>query len=259
MFLSRLASLMDIPEAHRLARERGVSRWRYAMVRGVLVPFMRLWWGLRIADAERIPAEGAAILTPNHKSFFDSFFLAAATRRHLRFMGKSELFEGRLGKTFVRLGAFPVRRGASDAEALETARVILEQGGLLSLFPEGTRVRDPEGLGVPKRGAVRLALETGAPLVPAAITGTEKLFFHGVPRPTTVRLSFGEPIPVDELEPTPETAAEVLSDELWPEVEGQFGRLRTHPGLIAAGLAAVGLGAVVATRRRRGGKRGRRR
>ena len=153
------------------------------MVRGIFVPFMRCWWGLRIADADRIPAEGPAILTPNHKSFFDSFFLAAATKRHLRFMGKSELFEGRLGKTFVRLGAFPVRRGEADAEALETARVILDQGGLLSLFPEGTRVRDPEGLGTPKRGAVRLALESGAPLVPAAITGTEKLFFHGRPPP----------------------------------------------------------------------------
>jgi 1-acyl-sn-glycerol-3-phosphate acyltransferase len=246
-------------EAHQSARARGVSRPLYALVRTIFVPFMRLWWGLRIKDAERIPRAGPAILTPNHKSFFDSFFLAAATRRHLRFMGKSELFEGRLGKTFVRLGAFPVRRGESDAEALETARVILKQGGLLSLFPEGTRVRDPEGLGVPKRGAVRLALETGAPLVPAAITGTEKLFFHGVPRPTTVRLSFGEPIPVEDLEPTPETAAEVLSDELWPEVEGQFGRLRAHPGLIAAGLAALGLGAVVATRRRQGGKRRRRR
>jgi 1-acyl-sn-glycerol-3-phosphate acyltransferase len=151
-------------ETHRLARERGVSPWRYAVVRGVFVPFMRFWWGLRISDADRIPAEGPAIITPSHKSFFDSFFLAAATKRHLRFMGKSELFEGRFGKTFVRLGAFPVRRGESDAEALETARVILEQGDLLSLFPEGTRVRDPEGLGVPKRGAVRLALESGAPL-----------------------------------------------------------------------------------------------
>jgi 1-acyl-sn-glycerol-3-phosphate acyltransferase len=238
-------------EAHQLAREEGVSRWRYALVRGIFVPFMRLWWGLRIKDADRIPAEGPAILTPNHKSFFDSFFLAAATKRHLRFMGKSELFEGRLGKLFVRLGAFPVRRGAADAEALETARVILHQGGLLSLFPEGTRVRDPEGLGVPKRGAVRLALESGAPLIPAAISGTERLFFHGVPRPTTVRVSFGEPIPVEEVPATPEAAGALLDDELWPEIEGQFGRLRAHPGLIAAGLAAVGLGAVVATRRRR--------
>lgn len=243
-------------EAHRLAREKGVSRPLYTLVRGVFVPFMRLWWGLRIADAERIPAEGAAILTPNHKSFWDSFFLAAATKRQLRFMGKSELFEGRLGKTFVRLGAFPVRRGESDADALETARVILEQGGLLSLFPEGTRIRDPEELGEPKRGAVRLALETGAPLVPAAITGTEKLFAGRLPRPTTVRVSFGDPIPVDELPATPEVAGELLSDELWPEVEGQFGRLRAHPGLVAAGLAALGLGAVVAARRRGGSRRG---
>ena len=246
---------MTNEEAHELAREHGVSRWRYTLVRGTFVPFMRFWWGLRIKDAERIPAEGPAILTPNHKSFFDSFFLAAATRRHLRFMGKSELFEGRLGKLFVRLGAFPVRRGESDAEALETARVILEQGGLLSLFPEGTRIRDPEGLGVPKRGAVRLALESGAPLVPAAITGTEKLFFHGVPRPTTVRLSFGEPIPVEDLPATPEVAGELLTDELWPEIEGQFGRLRAHPGLVAAGLAAVGIGAGVAVRRRRAARK----
>ena len=246
---------MTNEEAHRLARERGVSRPLYTVVRGVFVPFMRLWWGLRIAEADRIPADGAAILTPNHKSFWDSFFLAAATKRHLRFMGKSELFEGRLGKTFVRLGAFPVRRGESDADALETARVILEQGGLLSLFPEGTRVRDPEGLGEPKRGAVRLALESGAPLVPAAITGTEKLFFHGVPRPTTVRVSFGDPIPVEDLPATPETAGAVLDDELWPEIEGQFGKLRAHPGLIAAGLAAVGVGAAVATRRQRQSKR----
>jgi 1-acyl-sn-glycerol-3-phosphate acyltransferase len=242
---------MTNEEAHRIARERGVSRPLYAVVRGAFVPLMRLWWGLRIADADRIPAEGPAILTPNHKSFFDSFFLAAATKRQLRFMGKSELFEGRLGKTFVRLGAFPVRRGESDADAMETARVILEQGGLLSLFPEGTRVRDPAGLGVPKRGAVRLAIESGAPLVPAAISGTEKLFFHGVPRPTTVRVSFGEPIPVEEIPATPEAAGELLESELWPEIEGQFGRLRAHPGLVAAGLAAVGIGAGVAVRRRR--------
>jgi len=246
---------MTNEEAHRVARERGVSRPLYAVVRGVFVPFMRLWWGLRIADADRIPAEGPAVLTPNHKSFFDSFFLAAATKRHLRFMGKSELFEGRLGKTFVRLGAFPVRRGESDAEAMETARVILAQGGLLSLFPEGTRIRDPEGLGVPRRGAVRLALESGAPLVPAAISGTEQLFFHGLPRPTTVRLSFGEPIPVEEIPATPEAAGELLEGELWPEITGQFGRLRAHPGLVAAGLAALGIGAGVAVRRRRASRK----
>ncbi len=169
---------------------------------------MRVWWGLRIEGEEHVPAEGAAIITPNHKSFFDSFFLAAATKRPLRFMGKSELFEGRKGKLLVRLGAFPVLRGQSDAEALETARIILEQGELLSLFPEGTRVSDPDELGAPKRGAVRLALETGAPLIPAAITGTEKLFAGPLPRPRTVRVAFGEPVQVDEVPATPEAAGE---------------------------------------------------
>lgn len=246
---------MTNEELHALARERGVSRPLYAVVRGIFVPFMRIWWGLRIQNADRVPAEGAAIVTPNHKSFWDSFVLAAATKRHLRFMGKAELFEGRFGRAFVRLGAFPVRRGESDAEALETARVILTQGGLLSLFPEGTRVRDPEALGVPKRGAVRLAIETGAPLVPAAITGTERLFVAGLPRPTAVRVSFGEPVAVSEIPASPEAAGELLQDELWPQVEEEFGRLRAHPGLIAAGLAAIGIGAVVAQRQRQSRRR----
>src|SRR5207253_10618989 len=134
------------------------------------------------------------LVVPNHKSFWDAFFVAAATRRHVRYMGKRELFEGPWGRLLVRLGAFPVRRGESDAEALETAREILRQGGLLALFPEGTRVREPETLGSPRRGAGRLALETSTPLIPAAITGTEKLFLGPVPKPRRVQVSFGEPI-----------------------------------------------------------------
>jgi 1-acyl-sn-glycerol-3-phosphate acyltransferase len=238
-------------DLHRLARERGVSRPLYALVRLVLVPFMRLWFRLRITGAEHIPDEGAAIVAPNHKSFWDSFFIAAATRRHLRFMGKTELFAGRRGRLFVRLGAFPVRRGESDAEALETARTILRQGGLLALFPEGTRVRDPEALGSPKSGAARLALEAGAPLIPAAVEGTEKLFLGPFPKPRRVQLSFGEPIPVAHLEATPESAKALVNDMLWPEVEREFGALRSHPGLVVAGLAALGLGAGLATRKRR--------
>lgn len=242
---------MTNEELHRYAREHGVSKPLYAVVRAIIVPLMRLWFRLHISGQERIPSEGAAIIAPNHKSFWDSFFIAAATRRHLRFMGKAELFEGRFGRIFVKLGAFPVRRGEADAEALETARVILEQGGLLALFPEGTRVRDPEALGSPKRGAARLALETGAPLVPAAIAGTERLFLGPLPKPRRVQLAFGDPIPVAGLEPTPQTAAELVGEALWPQVEQEYTRLRARPGLIAAGAAAAGLGALLVRRRRR--------
>jgi 1-acyl-sn-glycerol-3-phosphate acyltransferase len=237
-------------DVHRLARERGVSRPLYALVRLIIVPFMRVWFRLRITGAEHIPATGAAIVAPNHKSFWDSFFIAAATPRHLRFMGKSELFVGWRGRLFVRLGAFPVQRGASDAEALETARTILRQGGLLALFPEGTRVRDPDAIGSPKSGAARLALEAGAPLIPAAVEGTEKLFVGPFPKPRRVQLSFGEPIPVAHLEATPESAKALVDDLLWPEVEREFGALRRHPGLVAAGLAAAGIGVGLAARRR---------
>jgi 1-acyl-sn-glycerol-3-phosphate acyltransferase len=120
----------------------------------------------------------------------------------------------------VRLGAFPVRRGQSDADALETAGTILRQGGLLALFPEGTRIRDPEELGHPRRGAGRLALETGAPLVPAAISGTEKLFLAPIPKPRRVQVAFSEPILVSEMAATPEGAAQLVDEMLWPEVEG---------------------------------------
>ncbi len=238
-------------EAHRLARGKGVSRPLYALVRALLVPFLRIWFRMHVSGAEHVPAEGAAIVAPNHKSFLDSFFIAACTKRQLRFMAKTELIEARYGRLLVRLGAFPVRRGESDADALETAREILRQGGLLALFPEGTRIRDPEGLGHPRRGAGRIALEMGAPLVPCAITGTEKLFLGPFPKPRRVQVAFSEPIPVHHLASTPDAASQLVEGTLWPEVEGEYRRLRARPTLIAAALAALGIGSGLLIRRRR--------
>jgi 1-acyl-sn-glycerol-3-phosphate acyltransferase len=241
---------MTHEEAHRRAR-RGVSRPLYALVRAIVVPFMRLYFRLRITGAQRIPREGAVIIAPNHKSFWDSFFIAAATRRPVRYMGKSELFEKGAGRLLVALGAFPVRRGLADDEALETARTVLRQGGVLALFPEGTRVREPDELGEPRSGVGRLALELGVPLLPAAISGTENLFLGPLPKPRRVAISFGEPIDVATQGPSPEAARELVSESLWPEVQREFGALRAHPGLIAAALAAFGAGAGLAARRRR--------
>ena len=246
---------MTAEQAHRLAREKGVSRPLYAFVRALVAPFLRIWFRMHVSGAEHIPKTGAAIIAPNHKSFWDSFFIGVCTRRHVRFMAKTELIEARYGRLLVRLGAFPVRRGTSDADSLETARIILEQGGLLALFPEGTRIRDPEELGHPKRGAGRLALETGAPLVPAAITGTEKLFLGPIPKPRRVQVAFGEAIPAASLPSTPEAAGELVDERLWPEVEGEYRRLRARPGAIAAGLAALGLGAGALVQQRRRAQR----
>jgi 1-acyl-sn-glycerol-3-phosphate acyltransferase len=190
-------------------------------------------------------------VAPNHKSFWDSFFIGVCVRRHLRFMGKTELFEGPSGRLLVKLGAFPVQRGEADEDALETAREILRQGGLLALFPEGTRVRDPERLGHRRRAAGRLALESGAPIVPCAITGTDHLFLGPVPKPKRVQISFGDPLAVHRLVSTPEGAGELVENTLWPQVEVEFRRLRARPGLIAAAIAALGVGGGLFVRRRR--------
>lgn len=246
---------MTIEEAHRLAREKGVSRPLYALVRALLAIPMRVWFRMRISGREHIPAEGAAILAPNHKSFYDSFFLGLATPRHLRFMGKVELFEGWKGRLLVRLGAFPVRRGEADAEALATARWLLETGELVAIFPEGTRVRDPEALGSPRRGAGRLALESGAVLVPAAIAGTENLFAGPFPKPKRVQIAFARPMPVAEIASSEEEAGRLVQEVLWPEVESQFWRLRARRGLVAGALAAAGLGGGLLLRRRRAARR----
>ncbi len=240
---------MTNEQAHRLAREKGVSRPLYVVVRALVVPCFRLWFRMRVSGAEHVPRKGAAIVAPNHKSFWDSFFIGICTKRHVRFMAKTELIEARYGPLLVRLGAFPVRRGAADADALETARTILRQGGLLALFPEGTRVRDPESLGSPRRGAGRLALETGAPIVPAAISGTEDLFLGPLPKPRRVQVAFAEPIQVDEMAVTPEAASTLVDELLWPEVETEYGRLRARPGLVAAALAALGVGGGLVARR----------
>ncbi|MGH2742963.1 MAG: lysophospholipid acyltransferase family protein [Thermoleophilaceae bacterium] len=242
---------MTNEDAHALAREKGVSRPLYALVRALVAPFLRLWFRLRVSAAEHLPESGAAIVAPNHKSFLDAFFIAVCTRRQLRFMAKTELVEAPYGRLLVRLGAFPVRRGQADAEAIVTARTILRQGGLLALFPEGTRVRDPDQLGHPRRGAGRLALETGAPIVPAAITGTERLFLGPLPKPRRVQVAFAEPIPVADLTASPEGAASLVEEMLWPEVEQEFRRLRARPGLIAAALAALGIGGGLLVKRGR--------
>jgi len=241
---------MSNEEAHRLAREKGVSRWLYALVRGMVAPLFRVYFRMHISGADCIPSEGAAIVAPNHKSFWDSFFIGVCTRRHVRFMAKTELIEARYGRLLVRLGAFPVRRGESDADALETARTVLRQGGPLALFPEGTRIRDPDELGHPKRGAGRLALEEGAPIVPAAITGSEALFAGPFPKPRRVQVAFAPAIEVGELAVTPEGAAEVVEGMVWPEVEGEFRRLRARPTVIAASLAALGIGGGVLAKQR---------
>ena len=225
--------------AHAYAREHGVSRGLYAVVRVLAIAVLRGWFRVSFIGREHIPTEGPLIVAPNHKNFLDAFFVGLATRRKVRFMAKIELFKGPLGWLFLHLGAFPVRRGEADAEALATARRILADGGLVVIFPEGTRVEQPDALGSPHHGAGRLAVETGAPIVPTAITGTSHLWRGALPRLKRVQVAFLAPVgPSAPGQPI----TEVVDERVWPAVQEEYGRLRAKPGLIVAGLTAVGLG-----------------
>ena len=218
-----------------------MSRPLYAFVRLLATVVLRVWFRVRVTGAEHVPADGATIVAPNHKNFLDAFFVGIAVRRHVRYMAKVELFKGPLGWLFLRLGAFPVRRGEADAEALQTAREILAAGGLVVVFPEGTRVEAPDALGSPHHGAGRLALETGAPIVPAAITGTSRLWRGALPKLKRVQLAF-LPAVAPELSDERDEVSVLIDDRVWPAVREEYGRLRANPGLIAAGLAAIGIG-----------------
>jgi 1-acyl-sn-glycerol-3-phosphate acyltransferase len=164
-------------------------------------------------------------------------------------MAKVELFKRPLGSLLLRLGALPVRRGEADAEALETARAILATGGLVVVFPEGTRVEAADAVGSPHHGAGRPALETGAPIVPAAISGTSHLWRGALPKLKRVQLAFLPAIapysPGDR-----DQLSELIDERVWPAVREEYGRSRANPGLIAAGLATLGVGSGLVAKRR---------
>ena len=161
---------MTNEEAHRLAREKGVSRPLYALVKAILRPLFRVYFRMHVSGVEHVPKEGAAIVAPNHKSFWDSFFLGIAIRgRHLRFMGKTELFEGRRARLLVRLGAFPVRRGRVRRRT--RSRPPARSSARAACWPCSRRARGsatPTSSATPSAAPGRLALESGAPLDPGA-------------------------------------------------------------------------------------------
>ena len=200
------------------------------------------------------------IFVSNHRSFIDPFILGLCNRRPVYYVAKEELFKFNrlLGWFLCSLGAFPVRRGAADADMIETAKAILERGDPVLIFPEGTRIR-PGALAKPKRGVGRLALETGATVVPVAIRGTEAIRKGILIRPHKIRVRIGAPLKFPKVETATGPLAAAVTDRIWPNVMLQWEWLGGLPPLRrAAIIGSVRRGRRARRRARPGGHRGRR-
>lgn len=226
---------------HERARTKGVNKIMYWIAYCTLFPFFKIYFRLSRIGVEHIPKDGPIIFASNHRSFLDPFIIGSMTKRPLFYVAKMELFEKPLQGWFLNsLGAIPVMRDQSDQELLETVRAILDRGDSIAIFPEGTRVR-PGSLGRPRRGVGRFALETGVPIVPIALIGTEDVRKGWRIRPRKVSIRAGDPLVFPQTEnPSRELAVEV-TNRIWPRVELQWEWLGGLPPMRRA--AVIGSGA----------------
>jgi 1-acyl-sn-glycerol-3-phosphate acyltransferase len=166
--------------------------WIYEVVRSVTVLNALVAFRAEGYGSEHVP-NGPVILAPNHASFMDHFFAGAFIRRHVQFMAKSQMFgPNPLSWVYSHGGVFPVRRGHHDEDAFASAFRILDRGGVVGMYVEGGRSRTGQ-LGEAKAGIGRLALESGVPVVPVAILGSNQVRNWRKLRFTKVIVQYGEP------------------------------------------------------------------
>lgn len=198
----------------------------YNVIASLSAPILYGLYRLRVHGRENLPADGGFVLACNHVSSFDPWPLAMPLwpKRFLRFMAKSELYWWPMTLVLNNAGAFPVRRGQRDVEAIETAVRLAREGHVVAMFPEGTRrvkglVKRHEAR--PRSGDARIALEAGVPLVPAAVKGTDKLTRLG-----GLRIAYGTPVELADLrERELGEAARIATERLMESIAGLEGSL----------------------------------
>jgi glycerol-3-phosphate dehydrogenase (NAD(P)+) len=212
----------DLEGFREHALRRGVNPIVYRVLRTILVPAFLIYCRMQRVGREHLPKQGPLLLASNHRSFMDPFVIGMLVRRPVYYMAKRELFQKRWQAWILNsLGAFPVDRGTGDGAAMDTARAILERGDCVVLFPEGTRIRRGP-LSQPKRGIGRLALETGAPVAPIALIGTENVRRGWRIRPRKVRARAGKPLSFPTTGNSSPALAAAVTERIWACVSLQW-------------------------------------
>jgi 1-acyl-sn-glycerol-3-phosphate acyltransferase len=179
----------------------------YPAVRRLLAPVCRAIYRVEVRGEEHVPADGPVVVAANHPSVLDPFVLSTAIERPLRYLAKAELWRVPLFAPLLdALGGIPVNRDMGDRAALAVALAALEHGDAVGIFPQGGVRRDAW-----HRGAARLALASGAPLLPARILATDEALRPGHVGFPRVAILIGEPIPVERRQPTIALASELTA------------------------------------------------
>jgi 1-acyl-sn-glycerol-3-phosphate acyltransferase len=212
---------------HERARTRGPD-WVYDLTRVLTTLYSWVFFRARGIRAEKVPPEGAAILAPNHFSFMDHFFLGVSIRRKVRFMAKSQLFSPPMQWIYTHGGVFPVRRGVQDEDAFTTAHTILGRGGLVAMYCEGGRSRTGQLSEQPKRGIGRLALESGAPVVPVAIFGSSRVRNWKRLQFPKVTILYGDAIRWERVENPTREQQQAVADQIFAEIKALYAQLEAE-------------------------------
>jgi len=216
----------DRPEEYfRRFHERARSHdagWTYSFVRMIVTPIMLLLYRARSISVDNVPATGPVILASNHFSNMDHFLAGVWLRRQIRFMAKSQLFGNPIGDYIFSVGGvFPVRRGKADEEAFKTVRAIFERGGCMMIYVEGGRSRSGE-LGSPRPGVGRAALESGVPVAPMAIHGSQRIRRWKRLTFPKVTIRYGEPIRFEVVEEPSREQQLACAEEVFAQIRTMY-------------------------------------
>src|SRR3954468_11952240 len=212
---------------HARARSREPDAM-YEIVRTITSLYGWIAFRTRGVAPEHVPPSGPVILAPNHFSFLDHFFLGASIRRKVRFMAKSQLFTRPMQFVYSHGGVFPVRRGHRDEEAFVTAAAILERGGCLAMYCEGGRSRTGRIGDRARPGIGRLALESGAPVVPVAIHGSSRVRNWKRLQFPKVTVLYGEPFRYERVAEPTRNQQQAVADDILETIRELYGRLETE-------------------------------